>query len=279
MVHFEQRPHACTHCDKTFLSTSKLKQHYNIHTGARPFKCKYCSKDFTNFPNWLKHTRRLHKVDHRTGEQLEEATTTATPPRNKEASAQDGNDNSGKNNKLSKVKKEKTNKKISKIKQEKADEKIKKEISENPTQIDNSKNVDVSVDLSDLFNNSLLESALPLLPGASHSDDSLISSTFKLENNLLWNNLDSPAYFENDNITFNRKDDDDLLKLDTLPFYSSETLLSLSTDIPEPSTSSFQMQSQCDVSVVVPLPPITTMKKQRKILDNFTHIFSPTNVL
>lgn len=37
----------------------------------RPFKCNYCPRDFTNFPNWLKHTRRRHKVDHKTGEHLE----------------------------------------------------------------------------------------------------------------------------------------------------------------------------------------------------------------
>lgn len=43
----------------------------NIHTGERPYKCNYCARDFTNFPNWLKHTRRRHKVDHKTGELLE----------------------------------------------------------------------------------------------------------------------------------------------------------------------------------------------------------------
>lgn len=45
---------------------------FTNYSGARPYKCKYCSKDFTNFPNWLKHIRRRHKVDHKTGEQLEE---------------------------------------------------------------------------------------------------------------------------------------------------------------------------------------------------------------
>lgn len=74
MVHFEQRPYVCTHCGKSFLSTSKLRQHYNIHTGARPYKCKYCIKDFTNYPNWMKHVRRCHKVDHKTGEPLLETT-------------------------------------------------------------------------------------------------------------------------------------------------------------------------------------------------------------
>ncbi|XP_062706501.1 zinc finger protein 35-like [Aedes albopictus] len=70
-VHNADRPFVCTECNKGFLSSSKLRQHSNIHSGLRPFKCKYCSRDFTNFPNWLKHIRRRHKVDHRTGEKLD----------------------------------------------------------------------------------------------------------------------------------------------------------------------------------------------------------------
>lgn len=65
------RPFVCTECNKGFLSSSKLRQHSNIHSGLRPFKCQYCPRDFTNFPNWLKHIRRRHKVDHRTGEKLD----------------------------------------------------------------------------------------------------------------------------------------------------------------------------------------------------------------
>ncbi|XP_055525878.1 zinc finger protein 107-like [Wyeomyia smithii] len=70
-VHNADRPFVCNECNKGFLSSSKLRQHSNIHSGLRPFKCKYCSRDFTNFPNWLKHIRRRHKVDHRTGEKLD----------------------------------------------------------------------------------------------------------------------------------------------------------------------------------------------------------------
>lgn len=71
LVHLPSRPYNCEICQKGFLSTSKLKQHTNIHTGKRPFICYYCPKDFTNYPNWHKHIRRRHKVDHRTGEKLE----------------------------------------------------------------------------------------------------------------------------------------------------------------------------------------------------------------
>ncbi|KAL1399241.1 hypothetical protein pipiens_002241 [Culex pipiens pipiens] len=72
-VHSAARPFVCLECNKGFLSSSKLRQHTNIHSppGSRPFKCKYCARDFTNFPNWLKHIRRRHKVDHRTGEKLD----------------------------------------------------------------------------------------------------------------------------------------------------------------------------------------------------------------
>ncbi|CAH1100136.1 unnamed protein product [Psylliodes chrysocephalus] len=70
LVHAPARPFVCGHCSKGFLSSTKLKQHYNIHTGERPYKCKYCERTFTNYPNWLKHTRRRHKVDHKTGAEL-----------------------------------------------------------------------------------------------------------------------------------------------------------------------------------------------------------------
>ncbi|KAJ8915195.1 hypothetical protein NQ315_015418 [Exocentrus adspersus] len=71
LVHAAARPFVCGFCNKGFLSSTKLKQHYNIHTGERPYKCKYCERTFTNYPNWLKHTRRRHKVDHKTGAELE----------------------------------------------------------------------------------------------------------------------------------------------------------------------------------------------------------------
>nr|XP_022902564.1 zinc finger protein 480-like [Onthophagus taurus]XP_022902565.1 zinc finger protein 480-like [Onthophagus taurus]XP_022902566.1 zinc finger protein 480-like [Onthophagus taurus] len=71
MVHAEERPFICTYCNKGFLSSTKLKQHYNVHTGERPYVCKYCERTFTNYPNWLKHIRRRHKVDHKTGKNLE----------------------------------------------------------------------------------------------------------------------------------------------------------------------------------------------------------------
>lgn len=49
------------------INTVFLQQHYNIHTGERPYACKFCERTFTNYPNWLKHTRRRHKTDPRGG--------------------------------------------------------------------------------------------------------------------------------------------------------------------------------------------------------------------
>uniref|UniRef100_A0A182VWJ7 C2H2-type domain-containing protein n=1 Tax=Anopheles minimus TaxID=112268 RepID=A0A182VWJ7_9DIPT len=81
-VHNNERPFVCPECNKGFLSSSKLRQHSNIHSGLRPFKCKYCTRDFTNFPNWLKHIRRRHKVDHRTGEKLDSVPKFMTKKKN-----------------------------------------------------------------------------------------------------------------------------------------------------------------------------------------------------
>uniref|UniRef100_A0A1B6DHH9 Protein krueppel n=1 Tax=Clastoptera arizonana TaxID=38151 RepID=A0A1B6DHH9_9HEMI len=77
LIHSENRPFICTYCNKGFLSVTKLKQHCNIHTGERPYKCKYCDRTFTNYPNWLKHIRRRHKVDHKTGMSIEVKEQTA----------------------------------------------------------------------------------------------------------------------------------------------------------------------------------------------------------
>lgn len=60
-----------------------FQNHYNIHTGEKPYACKYCERKFTNYPNWLKHTRRRHKVDHKTGKYLDvksPKTENPTPP-------------------------------------------------------------------------------------------------------------------------------------------------------------------------------------------------------
>jgi transcription elongation factor Elf1 len=51
----------CDLCGKGFHSSTKLNYHKNVHTGEKPFKCQFCNLGFTNFPNRLKHVRRMHK--------------------------------------------------------------------------------------------------------------------------------------------------------------------------------------------------------------------------
>ncbi|XP_034015380.1 zinc finger protein 624-like [Thalassophryne amazonica] len=40
-------PNSCDICLKSFVSPSKLKRHYLVHTGQRPFRCDICGKCFT----------------------------------------------------------------------------------------------------------------------------------------------------------------------------------------------------------------------------------------
>lgn len=84
------RPFRCSvdGCNKSFLSSSKLKQHGNIHTNTRPFQCKHCPRDFTNYPNLLKHTIRRHKVDHRTGKPLDKIPDYVTNKKKKKANVE-----------------------------------------------------------------------------------------------------------------------------------------------------------------------------------------------
>lgn len=49
----------CDICFKKFVSPSKLKRHYLIHTGQRPFKCDVCGKTFTQ----ASHVR-THRLTH-----------------------------------------------------------------------------------------------------------------------------------------------------------------------------------------------------------------------
>lgn len=72
-LHTEAATLFCKVCNKGFFNSLKLKDHMNVHTGEKPYACKYCPKLFTNYPNWLKHVRRLHKVDHKTGKPLTSA--------------------------------------------------------------------------------------------------------------------------------------------------------------------------------------------------------------
>ncbi|KAG4075766.1 hypothetical protein HA402_003592 [Bradysia odoriphaga] len=245
LIHSVQRPHACIHCNKTFLSSSKLKQHFNIHTGARPYKCKYCQKDFTNFPNWLKHIRRRHKVDHKTGEQLEEMPNFLIKDR-KENKERSGREEKGKQRKT----KKKQTTKIPKIEQ--------------------TDPVEVSLTMS-------LDDTLPL----NTSDDLeraaslLMQQTLDMEENdprfncLPQDVSDIPEqslYHVNDFMT------------DQIIFSTAIT----EPNIPSTFGQFFSYSSAPitdDDQTKITLPPITTMKNKRNLIDHSTQQLFSTNVL
>merc|ERR1712098_955575 len=41
----------CNVCGKSFVSSTKLKDHMNIHTGERPYNCRFCPKNFADESN------------------------------------------------------------------------------------------------------------------------------------------------------------------------------------------------------------------------------------
>ena len=50
----------CEHCDKTFASSSTLKQHITIHTKETPYQCKECPEKFRNSNMLLLHKKKVH---------------------------------------------------------------------------------------------------------------------------------------------------------------------------------------------------------------------------
>lgn len=356
MVHSDQRPHACTHCGKTFLSSSKLKQHYNIHTGARPFKCKYCDKDFTNFPNWLKHIRRRHKVDHKTGEQLAEMPTFLTRKIDSGPVVGDGKTATTTTKKStvkpmkkicdkSKVTKERkkrgehgaaaavgkvvsATKKVTKVKRTTV-VRVSEDASDGHTpmgdggdqqcsvQIENDNLLNVfrmppdDMSLLKLDTSDDLERATSIImQQALDMEDDHNANSFVVKHEQMATvgyTVTGDSSRSLDIYTLNG-DDSDLLHSATLSYTTTTSALSsalhaddesltahseasstLTTMLPPNLFTTFQSsqqqqqqqsdQQQCDVSsVMLPLPPITTMKNKRNLIEHFTQLF-PTNVL
>lgn len=48
MIHKDQKPFSCQHCEKAFRQLGKLKEHiHGHHSEDNPYRCKECDKCFT----------------------------------------------------------------------------------------------------------------------------------------------------------------------------------------------------------------------------------------
>lgn len=63
-VSFQEKPHKCSLCAKSFPTPGDLKSHMYVHSGSWPHKCHICSRGFSKHTN-LKNHLFLH-----TGKQL-----------------------------------------------------------------------------------------------------------------------------------------------------------------------------------------------------------------
>jgi len=65
---FQEKPHKCGQCSKSFPTPGDLKAHMYIHSGSWPYRCNVCSRGFskqTNLRNHLfLHTGTLVKSAH-----------------------------------------------------------------------------------------------------------------------------------------------------------------------------------------------------------------------
>ena len=46
---------SCSHCDKKFGSSSRLRAHEKLHTGERPFMCSMCGQSFIDAARLKRH--------------------------------------------------------------------------------------------------------------------------------------------------------------------------------------------------------------------------------
>ena len=59
--HAEQKPFACDHCPKSYMSLRELRVHMTLHTGELPYTCLICSKRYRLKATLRKHMDKHHK--------------------------------------------------------------------------------------------------------------------------------------------------------------------------------------------------------------------------
>ncbi|XP_055850688.1 zinc finger protein 75A-like [Episyrphus balteatus] len=60
LMHSDELPFKCDHCDKRFRRKKGLTVHLVSHSGAQPFICAFCEKPFSLRSNLKVHQRKIH---------------------------------------------------------------------------------------------------------------------------------------------------------------------------------------------------------------------------
>lgn len=59
-IHSDERPYACTECDKRFRRSDHLKKHESQHLKIKPHKCDQCEQTFTRIELLRSHISNRH---------------------------------------------------------------------------------------------------------------------------------------------------------------------------------------------------------------------------
>lgn len=58
--HSSEKPHKCSHCDKSFKLKNTLISHMVQHSGIRGYTCEFCQRAFASSGNFYAHRKRMH---------------------------------------------------------------------------------------------------------------------------------------------------------------------------------------------------------------------------